>query len=174
STQRNLYVSRLFLISLVLWIDKPWGNTLREKLHEPCACGIQIGALRSVNKLFWRRCRGTIDLRSNLTCIRKYFFSLNFLFDLFRSLIFLCAKKTDLFHENQSNLEFTLFCFIFLLCFRSCIFIFYISYIFFFFFSLTPNRRWAGASPTNPKILWMIQKHFTGKGDAKHDQGSWN
>ena len=25
------------------------GNTLREKLHEPCACGIQIGALRSVN-----------------------------------------------------------------------------------------------------------------------------
>ena len=30
-------------------IDKPWGNTLREKLHEPCACGIQIGALRSVN-----------------------------------------------------------------------------------------------------------------------------
>ena len=24
-------------------IDKPWGNTLREKLHEPCACGIQIG-----------------------------------------------------------------------------------------------------------------------------------
>ena len=30
-------------------IDKPWGNTLREKLYEPCACGIQIGALRSVN-----------------------------------------------------------------------------------------------------------------------------
>ena len=25
------------------------GNTLRENLHEPCACGIQIGALRSVN-----------------------------------------------------------------------------------------------------------------------------
>ena len=25
------------------------GNTLREKPHEPCACGIQIGALRSVN-----------------------------------------------------------------------------------------------------------------------------
>ena len=24
-------------------IDKPWGNTLREKLHEPCTCGIQIG-----------------------------------------------------------------------------------------------------------------------------------
>ena len=34
STQRNLYVSRLFLVSLVLWIDKHWGNTLREKLHE--------------------------------------------------------------------------------------------------------------------------------------------
>ena len=91
STQRILYVSRLFLVSLVPWIDKPWGNTLREKLHEPCACGIQIGALRSVNKLFWRRCRGTIDLRSNLTCIRKYFFFLIFLFDLFRSLIF-CAN----------------------------------------------------------------------------------
>ena len=30
---------------------KPWGNTLKEKLHEPCACGIQIGALRSVNTL---------------------------------------------------------------------------------------------------------------------------
>ena len=59
STQRNLYASRLFLVSLVPWIDKPWGNTLREKLHEPCACGIQIGALRSVNKLFWRRCRGS-------------------------------------------------------------------------------------------------------------------
>ena len=30
------------------------GNTLREKLHEPCACGIQIGALRSVNRdLVW-------------------------------------------------------------------------------------------------------------------------
>ena len=35
STQRILYVSRLFLVSLVLWIDKPWGNTLREKLHDP-------------------------------------------------------------------------------------------------------------------------------------------
>ena len=34
STQRNLYVSRLFLVSLVPWIDKPWGTTLREKLHE--------------------------------------------------------------------------------------------------------------------------------------------
>ena len=42
STQRNLYASRLFLVSLVPWIDKPWGNTLREKPHEPCACGIQI------------------------------------------------------------------------------------------------------------------------------------
>ena len=30
------------------WINLG-GNTLREKLHEPCACGIQIGALRSVN-----------------------------------------------------------------------------------------------------------------------------
>ena len=28
----------------------------------------------------------------------------------------------------------------------------------YFSFSLTPNRRWTGASPTNPKILWMIQK----------------
>ena len=35
STQRILYVSRLFLVSLVPWIDKPWGNTLREKLHDP-------------------------------------------------------------------------------------------------------------------------------------------
>ena len=25
------------------------GNTLREKLHDLCACGIQIGALRSIN-----------------------------------------------------------------------------------------------------------------------------
>ena len=50
SIQRILYVSRLFLVSLVLWIDKPWGNTLREKLHDPCACGIQIRALRSVNR----------------------------------------------------------------------------------------------------------------------------
>ena len=106
STQTILYVSRSFLVSLVPWIDEPWGNTLREKLHEPCACGIQIGALRSVNKLFWRRCRGTIDLRSNLTCIRKYFFFLIFLFDLLDLLFFVLTKKTDLFHENQSNLEF--------------------------------------------------------------------
>ena len=35
STQRILYVSRLFLVSLVPLIDKPWGNTLREKLHDP-------------------------------------------------------------------------------------------------------------------------------------------
>ena len=35
STQRILYVSRLFLVSLVPWIDKPWGNTLREKIHDP-------------------------------------------------------------------------------------------------------------------------------------------
>ena len=35
STQRILYVSRLFLVSLVPWIDKPWGNTLSEKLHDP-------------------------------------------------------------------------------------------------------------------------------------------
>ena len=90
--KRNLYVSRLFLVSLVPWINKPWGNTLRENLRDPCTCGIQIGALRNVNKLFWRRCQGTIDLRSNLTCIRKYFFFLIFLFDFFcRSLIF-CAN----------------------------------------------------------------------------------
>src|SRR6185312_17000280 len=90
STQRNLYASRLFLVSLVPWIDKSWGNTLREKLHETVRLRyINRGALRSINKLFWRRCRGTIDLRSNLTCIRKYFFFLFFIFDLFRSLIFL-------------------------------------------------------------------------------------
>ena len=35
STQRILYVSRLFLVSLVPWIDKPWGNTLRENLQDP-------------------------------------------------------------------------------------------------------------------------------------------
>ena len=35
STQRILYVSRLFLVSLVPWIDKPWANTLRENLHDP-------------------------------------------------------------------------------------------------------------------------------------------
>ena len=46
STQRNLNATRLFLVSLVLRIDKPWGNTLREKLHEPCACGIQIGGAK--------------------------------------------------------------------------------------------------------------------------------
>ena len=46
STQRNLYVSRLFLVSLVPWIDKPWGNTIRKKLHGPCACGIQIGGTK--------------------------------------------------------------------------------------------------------------------------------
>ena len=34
STQRILYVSRSFLVSLVSWIDKPWGNTLMEKLHD--------------------------------------------------------------------------------------------------------------------------------------------
>ena len=126
------------------------------------------GAQRSINKLFWRRCRGTIDLRSNLTCIRKYF--LIFLFDLFRSLIFSeLTKKTDLFHENQSNLEFVLFFFYVLdlvySSFRSRIY---------FSFSLTPHRRWTEASPTNPNILWMIQKKFTGKGDEKHDQGSRN
>ena len=54
STQRILYVSRLFLVSLIPWIDKPWGNTLREKLHDLCACGIQIGVLRSVNSLVVR------------------------------------------------------------------------------------------------------------------------
>ena len=95
STQRILYVSILFLVSLVPWNDKPWMNTLREKLYDPCACGIQIGALRSVNKLFWRRCRGTIDLRSILTCIRKYFFFLIFVFDHFRSLIFFVLTKKN-------------------------------------------------------------------------------
>ena len=25
--------------SLVPWIDKPWENTLREKLHDLCTCG---------------------------------------------------------------------------------------------------------------------------------------
>ena len=52
STQRNLYASRLFLVSLVPWIDKPWGNTLREKLHEPCACGIQIGGAKERQQCF--------------------------------------------------------------------------------------------------------------------------
>ena len=97
STQRILYVSRLFLVSLVPWIDKPWGNTLREKLHDPCACGIQIGALRSVNKLFWSRCRGAIDLRSNLTCIRKYLFFFIFLFDLFLYLLFFVLTKKQIY-----------------------------------------------------------------------------
>ena len=63
------------------------------------------------------------------------------------------TKKTDLFHENQSNLEFALFFFYVLdlvySSFRSGIY---------YSFSLTPNRRWRGASPTNSKILWMIQK----------------
>ena len=36
-------------------IDKPWGNTPREKLHKPCACGIQIGALRRVNNVSLHR-----------------------------------------------------------------------------------------------------------------------
>ena len=35
STQRILYVSKLFLVSFVSWIHKHWGNTLREKLHDP-------------------------------------------------------------------------------------------------------------------------------------------
>ena len=52
STQRNLYASRLFLVSLVPWIDKPWGNTLREKLHAPCACGIQIGGAKERQQAF--------------------------------------------------------------------------------------------------------------------------
>ena len=30
------------------------------------------------------------------------------------------------------------------------------------------------AATWSGKILWMIQKKFTGKGDEKHDQGSWN
>src|SRR6185437_9404453 len=61
STQRNLYASRLFLVSLVPWIDKLWGNTLREKLHEPCACGIQIGK---------KRCDGTkiFDVANTTKC----------------------------------------------------------------------------------------------------------
>ena len=46
STQRKLYASGLFLLSLVPRIDKPWGSTLRENLHEPCACGIQIGGAK--------------------------------------------------------------------------------------------------------------------------------
>ena len=46
SIQRNLYASRLFLVSLVSWIDKPWGNTIRKKLHEPCSCSIQIGGTK--------------------------------------------------------------------------------------------------------------------------------
>ena len=33
-------------------IDKPWGNTLREKLHEPCACGIQIGGVSERQQAF--------------------------------------------------------------------------------------------------------------------------
>src|SRR6185503_7365101 len=59
----------------------------------------------------------------------------------------------DLFHENQSNLYFALSFFYVLdlvySSFRSRIY---------FSFSVTPNKRWTGASPTNPKILWMIQK----------------
>ena len=97
------------------------------------------GALRSVNKLFWRRCRGTIDLRSNLTYIRKNF--LIFLFELFRSLIFFeLTKKTDLFHKNQSNLEFSLFCFIFFFYALDLVYSSFRSRIY-FSFSLTPNRR---------------------------------
>jgi hypothetical protein len=29
-------------------------------------------------------------------------------------------------------------------------------------FIANPNKRWTTTSPTNPKILWMIQKNFTG------------
>ena len=66
SIQRILYVSILFLISLVPWIDKPLANTLREKLHDPCACGIQIGALRSINTIDQLvRCR---PYRSFVSC----------------------------------------------------------------------------------------------------------
>ena len=59
STQRILYVSRLFLVPLVPWIDKPWGNTLREKLHEPCSCGIQIGAAKEHQHRFWENCQNS-------------------------------------------------------------------------------------------------------------------
>ena len=33
-------------------IDKPWRNTLREKLRDPCACGIQIGGVSERQQAF--------------------------------------------------------------------------------------------------------------------------
>src|SRR6185437_4722961 len=75
STQRNLYASRLFLVSLVLWIDKPWGNTLREKLHEPCACGIQIGGAKERQQAFLAPLPGNHRFK-----IQSYLYSLIFLF----------------------------------------------------------------------------------------------
>ena len=56
STQRILYVSRLFLVSLVLWIDKSWGNTLREKLHETVRLRyINWGAKERQHSASWER-----------------------------------------------------------------------------------------------------------------------
>ena len=49
SIQRNLYASRLFLVSLVPWIDKPWGNTLRKSYMNRALAVYKSGALRSVN-----------------------------------------------------------------------------------------------------------------------------
>src|SRR6185437_5784335 len=95
STQRNLYVSRLFLASLVPSIDKPWGNTLREKLHEPCACGIQIGALRSVNSTYlYKHGRG-------INFIQPYL-----VLSLFHFLLYVAKGSSSLnFREKQTILN---------------------------------------------------------------------
>ena len=64
STQRIIYVSRLFLVSLVPWIDKPWGNTLREKLHDLVRLRYINWALRSIN----------INIALILlVCLKKYY-----------------------------------------------------------------------------------------------------
>ena len=63
STQRILYVSRLFLVSLVLWIDKPWGNTLREKLHDLARLRyINCGAKERQQQVLWILTQGRTPL----------------------------------------------------------------------------------------------------------------
>ena len=86
TTIKSFHASRLVFISLVPWIDKPWGYSKGRATHDPCACGIRIGALRSVNRFFWRRCRGSATRTLGRSI---YLFGLTLIFIIAYTLVFL-------------------------------------------------------------------------------------
>jgi hypothetical protein len=68
-------------------------------------------------------------------------------------LVFLFASTNFLSSSNQSNLV------CLTLVFLDLFLLFVFLYI---LFIANPNRRWTATSPTNPIILWIVQKNFTG------------